>query len=45
MLRSDGRHSTTLDKARLEAGDDLVFFARHDRVLDLVSRNVAGAAG
>ena len=24
MLHSDGRHSTTLDKARLEAGDDLV---------------------
>ena len=29
----------------VQAGDDLVFFARHDRVLDVVSRNVAGAAG
>lgn len=29
----------------VQAGDDLVFFAWHDRVLDVVSRNVAGAAG
>ena len=45
VLRGDGRHSTTSNKTRLEAGGDLVFFARHDRVLDVVSRNVAGAAG
>ena len=29
----------------VQAGDDLVFFARHDRVLDVVPRNVAWATG
>jgi Trk K+ transport system NAD-binding subunit len=31
--------------ARIEPGDDVVVFARHDRILEVVTRNRAGATG